>query len=99
MVLDAIFPPVVLYPAPMVLVVPIIGELNCVMTLNKIFYIIIFYFLIKFINNLALKTEIAYLTTDDLTRSAGELNKGQWDPYPDIYRDFYLMKKWIICCA
>ena len=41
-----------------------------------------------FISNLALKAELAYFSTDDLTRSAGELYEGEWLKYPDIYRKF-----------
>jgi len=42
-----------------------------------------------FIDDLSLKTEFAYFFTDDLIRNAGELsNQLEWNPYPDIYRDF-----------
>ena len=41
-----------------------------------------------FISDLALKTEIAYFSTDDLVEQAGETSQGLWDPYPDIYRPF-----------
>ena len=41
-----------------------------------------------FISDLALKTEFAYFSTDDLVTQAGDLNEGLWNPYPDIYRPF-----------
>ncbi len=41
-----------------------------------------------FIDDLSLKTEVAYFFTDDLIRNAGENIQGVWTPLPDIYRPF-----------